>query len=272
MKHSLLIAPQFYVTAPQPCPYLSNRVERKLFTGLNNLNGKTLNNTLSNEGFRRSQNVLYRPACVGCSSCISARVRVHDFIPTKSQKRTLRRNSKLIRGSHTASATDEQFDLFTQYLKNRHADGGMAEMSLIEFSAMIEETPVDTRVIEYYFINKNGRHELKSASLTDVLENGLSMVYSFFDPLLAMHSPGKFMILDHINIAREMNLDYLYLGYWVPGSPKMDYKSQYSALELFLDGKWCPIDDISSVPIDKLKGFNKTILEQVSELPLPSKY
>lgn len=98
------------------------------------------------------------------------------------------------------------------------------------------------------------------------------MVYSFFDPLLAMHSPGKFMILDHINIAREMNLDYLYLGYWVPGSPKMDYKSQYSALELFLDGKWCPIDDISSVPIDKLKGFNKTILEQVSELPLPSKY
>lgn len=85
MKHSLLIAPQFYVTAPQPCPYLSNRVERKLFTGLNNLNGKTLNNTLSNEGFRRSQNVLYRPACVGCSSCISARVRVHDFIPTKSQ-------------------------------------------------------------------------------------------------------------------------------------------------------------------------------------------
>jgi len=123
MKHSLPLEPQFYVTAPQPCPYLADRVERKLFTGLQNSDGQDLNDALSKQGFRRSQNVLYRPACVSCNACVSARIRIADFKPTKSQKRALRRNSNLVRGSHTAWATDEQYDLFKTYLNTRHADG-----------------------------------------------------------------------------------------------------------------------------------------------------
>jgi len=270
MKHTRPLEPQFYVTAPQPCPYLENRVERKLFTGLQSSDAQDLNDALSKQGFRRSQNVLYRPACASCNACVSARIRVADFKPSKSQKRTQRRNSNLVRGSHTAWATDEQYDLFKTYLNTRHADGGMADMDTFEFSAMIEETPVRTRIIEYHAKNEKGRNEIKAACLTDVLDDGISMVYSFFDPDLAPKSPGKFMILDHIEIAKELELDYVYLGYWVPGSPKMDYKSQFDALELYIDGAWRPTDDVTELMPDQFDGLNESILEQVSKLNLPN--
>jgi len=272
MKHSLPLAPQFYVTAPQPCPYLNNRIERKLFTGLNKINGEALNNTLSSQGFLRSQNVLYRPACVGCSACISARIRVNSFRLSKSQKRILNKNSNLIRGYHSALATDEQYDLFNKYLNKRHSDGGMSEMTIFEYSSMLEETPINTKIVEYHSKTKNGRHKLNCVSLTDVLDDGLSMVYSFFNPELTKLSLGKFMILDHINIAQEMNLKYLYLGYWVPGSKKMDYKSKFSALELYIEGEWKFASDISKIDANEFKGSEYSILEQVSQLPLPPKY
>jgi arginyl-tRNA--protein-N-Asp/Glu arginylyltransferase len=270
MKHSLPLAPQFYVTAPQPCPYLADRVERKLFTGLQDANGQALNDALSKQGFRRSQNVLYRPACTDCSACISVRIRIADFKPTKSQKRTLRRNADMSRGAHTAWATDEQFDLFKMYLTSRHRDGGMTDMDVFEFGAMIEETPVRTRIIEYHQPAEHGGNALKYACLTDILDDGLSMVYSFFDPDMSDRSPGKYMILDHIEIAREMGLDYIYLGYWVAGSPKMDYKAQFSALELCIGGDWQPFD--IQTPTDDIpcSGNDKTILEQVSNLNLPT--
>ena len=269
MKHSFPLEPQFYVTAPQPCPYLDNRTERKLFTGLNNNNGKALNNTLSCQGFRRSQNVLYRPACVDCSACISARIRIKDFKLTKSQKRILNKNSHLSRNYHSALATDEQYELFNKYLNARHSDGGMSEMSIFEYSSMLEETPVNTKIIEYNSKTKNGRQKLECVSLADVLDDGLSMVYSFFDPELNKFSLGKFMILDHINIALNMNLKYLYLGYWVPGSKKMDYKSKFTALELFIDGKWINFNETSKIDTNIFNGSDKTILDQVSQLQLP---
>jgi arginine-tRNA-protein transferase len=270
MKHSLPLAPQFYVTAPQPCPYLADRVERKLFTGLQGSEGQALNDALSKQGFRRSQNVLYRPACADCSACISARIRVADFTPSKSQNRTLRRNAKLTRGAHTAWATEEQYDLFKTYLETRHADGGMADMDIFEFGAMIEETPVRTRIVEYTQINENGEPHLKYACLTDILDDGISMVYSFFDPTMANQSPGKFMIIDHVEIAREMELDYVYLGYWVPGSPKMDYKSQFTGLELFINGKWRTVTEPEKLVADEFGRIDKTILEQVSSLTIPN--
>jgi arginine-tRNA-protein transferase len=270
MKHSLPLAPQFYVTAPQPCPYLADRVERKLFTGLQDANGQALNDALSKQGFRRSQNVLYRPACTDCSACISVRIRVADFKPTKSQKRTMRRNTDMSRGAHTAWATDEQFDLFKTYLTSRHSDGGMTDMDIFEFGAMIEETPVRTRIVEYHQPSNNGGNALKYACLTDILGDGLSMVYSFFDPDMSDRSPGKYMILDHIEIAREMDLDYIYLGYWVDGSPKMDYKAQFSALELCIGGEWQQLGTQSTAGETPNSGNDKTILEQVSDLTLPT--
>ncbi|MDC0013361.1 arginyltransferase, partial [Octadecabacter sp.] len=138
MRHSLPIAPQFYVTAPQPCPYLSGRMERKLFTALQGDGAEKLNNALSKQGFRRSQNVLYRPSCADCCACLSSRIRVADFAPSKSQKRVAKKNSNLMRTASSPWATESQYALFRDYLDSRHATGGMADMDLFEFAAMVE--------------------------------------------------------------------------------------------------------------------------------------
>ncbi|HBN32443.1 MAG TPA: arginyltransferase, partial [Rhodobacteraceae bacterium] len=180
MRHALPLVPQFYVTAPQPCPYLDGRVERKLFTALQGDHAVKLNDALSKQGFRRSQNVLYRPSCVACTSCYSARIRVKDFVPSRSMRRIAKRNVGLSREASTPWATEEQYQLFRRYLAARHADGGMADMDIFEFAAMIEETPVRSRVVEYYSDSGtgSGRRELSAVCLTDVLDDGLSMVYS----------------------------------------------------------------------------------------------
>ncbi|NNL35690.1 MAG: arginyltransferase, partial [Silicimonas sp.] len=197
MRHTLPIAPQFYVTAPQPCPYLEGRMERKLFTALQGEFAEQLNNTLSKQGFRRSQNVLYRPSCAECSACLSARIRVADFERSRSQRRAWKKNSDLVREATSPWATEEQYALFRTYLDSRHADGGMADMDIFEFAAMIEETPIRSRVVEYS-TREGGQKSLHAVCLTDVLDDGLSMVYSFYDPGLTSASLGTYVILDHI--------------------------------------------------------------------------
>lgn len=276
MRHSLPHAPQFYVTAPQPCPYLEGRNERKLFTALQGAGANELSDALSRQGFRRSQNVLYRPSCESCVACMSARIRVADFVPTRSQRRVKRRNAGMSRLATSAWATEEQFDLFRRYLDHRHADGGMADMDVFEFAAMIEETPVRTRVVEYRSPSASGAapactESLAAVCLTDVLDDGLSLVYSFYDPALEPQSPGTYIILDHVDMAQKAGLPYVYLGYWVPGSPKMGYKANFSALEIYKNGAWQDIgapgdhsDDIHPLHIDP-------IVEQVARINLPSK-
>lgn len=265
MRHSSRLTPQFYVTAPQPCPYLDGREERKLFTALQGNDAITLNDALSKQGFRRSQNVLYRPSCAECSACMSARVDVSKFTPTRSQKRVLKRNAELQRRPSSAWATEEQYELFRRYLDQRHADGGMADMDVFEFSAMVEETPIRTRMVEY----QNADGELISVSLTDMLDDGLSMVYSFFDPDLHKSSLGSFMILDHILLAQEMGYPYVYLGYWVPGSPKMGYKANYSGLEVYHKGSWRPVGDPDTFQADLHPLNVDPIAEQVAKISLP---
>ncbi|MAD95337.1 MAG: arginyltransferase [Rhodobacteraceae bacterium] len=271
MRHTLPLAPQFYVTAPQPCPYIDGHMERKLFTALQGDHASILNDALSSQGFRRSQNVLYRPSCADCNACLSARIRVADFSPRKSHLRILRKNKHLIRTLTSPWATEEQFDLFRNYLNNRHADGGMAEMDVFEFASMIEETLVRSRVVEYHTPANEGqpRDELTSVCLTDVLEDGLSLVYSFYNPNLNTQSLGTHMILDHIEIAREAGLPYVYLGYWVPGSPKMQYKANFSALEIFLDGQWESLTDPSEFKIHNVSLPQDPIPEQVAKINLP---
>ena len=204
-------------------------MERKLFTALQGDNAERLNDALSKQGFRRSQNVLYRPSCADCAACLSARIRVADFTPSKSQKRTLRRNRALERRATSPWATEDQYDLFRRYLDSRHADGGMADMDVFEFAAMVEETPIRSRVIEYA---EGDTGALTAVCLTDVLDDGLSMVYSFFRPDAGRRSLGSHVILDHVEIAREAGLPYVYLGYWVKASPKMAYKGDYRPLEV----------------------------------------
>ena len=271
MRHSLPLAPQFYVTAPQPCPYLDGRAERKLFTALQGEDAEKLNNTLSRQGFRRSQNVLYRPACADCTACLSARIRVADFVPSRGQKRVAKRNEDLKRTATSPWATEEQFALFRRYLDTRHADGGMADMDVFEFAAMIEETPIRTRVVEYRETEATpgSVRALVAVCLTDVLDDGLSMVYSCYEPDRVKASVGTYLILDHIEIARRAGLPYVYLGYWVPGSPKMGYKANFSALEIFKGGEWVSMGNPDAHTGETHPLSVAPIAEQVAGIQLP---
>ena len=271
MRHSLPLAPQFYVTAPQPCPYLEGRIERKLFTALQGDHANVLNDALSHQGFRRSQNVLYRPSCAECSACLSARIRVDGFTLKRSHKRILKKNADLRRSATSTWATEEQYNLFRDYLNARHATGGMADMDVFEFASMIEETPVRSRMIEYFSPDDaaRGEEKLTAVCLTDVLEDGLSMVYSFFDPDYDRSSLGTYMILDHIQIAQEAGLPYIYLGYWVPGSPKMNYKANFGSLEVFQNGAWRVLDDPTKFDISTVDQGHEPIPDQVAAIDLP---
>ena len=246
-------------------------MERKLFTALQGEHAQKLNDTLSKQGFRRSQNVLYRPSCAECSACLSARIRVADFEPSRTQRRVMKRAAHLTRNPTSPWATEDQFALFRRYLDNRHADGGMADMDIFEFAAMIEETPIKSRVIEYSRPPKSGERgrPLPAVCLTDVFDDGLSMVYSFYDPELRDLSLGTHVILDHVDIAREAGLPYVYLGYWVPGSRKMGYKANFAALEIYKGGQWQPIGDPQDHRAELHPLSVDPISEQVARINLP---
>ncbi len=242
-KHAL-DTPQFYLTAPTPCPYLPERAERKVFTHLVGNNAPMVNDMLTHGGFRRSQNIAYRPACEGCRACVSVRVLVDKFKMTRSQKRIAQKNRDLIGQELPPSPNSEQFSLFSDYLSSRHGEGGMAKMTSLDFAMMVEDTHVKTRLIEYRKrgldsgITGKGEGPLLGVGLSDVLGDGLSMVYSFFEPTEERRSLGTFMILDHINRARKLGLPYLYLGFWVEKSPKMAYKSRFRPQQLLAGGGW----------------------------------
>ena len=231
---SRLRFPQFYITTPQPCPYLAGRYEKKVFTHLLGDEPVSLNNMLTQAGFRRSQNIAYRPACDNCTACVSVRVIVDRFQPGRTFRRLMARNADLAVGLRPPAATDEQYNLLRRYLDSRHADGGMADMAPADYVAMIEDTTVATRVVEYRLPrtgDADGPAPLIAAALTDTLDDGLSMVYSFYDPSEAARSLGTWMVLDHIERARMLGLPYVYLGYWVDGSRKMAYKTRFQPLE-----------------------------------------
>ncbi|MFZ1815768.1 MAG: arginyltransferase [Rhizobiaceae bacterium] len=244
MTRHALETPQFYLTAPASCPYLPGRLERKVFTHLVGTRAPEINDMLTQGGFRRSQNIAYRPACEECRSCVSVRIVVDDFKPGSSMRRVLRANRDLVGLQLPPAATSEQYTLFRQYLDNRHTGGGMADMSALDFSMMVEDTHVNTMVIEYRRrgpdtgITGRGTGPLVAAALTDVLSNGLSMVYSYFDCEEGQRSLGTWMILDHIERARKMGLPYVYLGYWVHGSEKMEYKTRFQPQEHLTMSGW----------------------------------
>lgn len=227
--------PTFYMTGPAPCPYLPGRMERKMFTYLSGLAAGELNDALTHAGFRRSQNIAYRPACEDCQACVSVRVAVRDFKPSKSFKRILKANADLKPSRLAPQSRRSQFDLLRKYLDKRHGDGGMANMSGFEYMSMIEETPVDSHVVEYHAGDR-----LLACVLMDRLSDGFSMVYSFYEPDQKHRSLGTHMILDQIRRTREAGLDYLYLGYWISGCKKMAYKERFHPLEQLTKTGWTP--------------------------------
>lgn len=201
-----------------------------------------MHHVLSDHGFRRSQNLIYRPACDGCAACQSVRIVVDPFRPSKSHKRVRSLNRDVSSNLVSGRATPEQYDLFHRYLEARHAGGGMTQMGFVDYEYMVEDTPVETVLVEYRLESEAGR-PLIAVALTDLMQDGLSMVYSFFDPDAAARGLGNFMILDHIARTREEDLDYVYLGYWVKHSPKMAYKARYQPLEVQAGTLgWRPLD------------------------------
>jgi leucyl-tRNA---protein transferase len=219
-----------------------------VFTHLVGKRAPALNDLLSHGGFRRSQTIAYRPACDQCRACISTRVVVDDFKPDKSFRRTIRRNADFVGTTQPNRPTSEQYSLFRRYLDARHSDGGMAEMTVLDYAMMVEDSHVDTSIVEYRrrgpdtAINGRGVGDLIAVALTDRLGDGLSMVYSFFDPTMADRSLGTFIVLDHIARTRKLGLPYLYLGYWVEGSDKMAYKARFMPQERLHPAGWTRYD------------------------------
>ena len=234
---------RFFMTAVAPCPYLEGMTERKVFANLPFSDGAHVNDELTHAGFRRSQNIAYRPACEVCDACLSVRVPVAEFKPGRTQRKILARNADLSRDLVEAEATFEQFALLKSYLASRHPGGGMTDMGWSDYVAMVEDTTVRTHLIEYRLPSPDGcPGDLVAVTLADLLSDGLSMVYSFFNPDMEKRSLGVFAVLDHLRQAQTVGLPYLYLGYWVQGSPKMDYKANFRPMEALRPMGWTRLD------------------------------
>lgn len=237
--------PRFFVTSPSPCPYLPGKSERKVFTELRGAHADELNDALGRIGFRRSQTVAYRPSCIDCQACVSVRVLADEFRPSSSQKRNAKRNGDLVATVCRPWSTIEQYELLQRYLGQRHPGGGMTNMDEVDFADMVEHTPVDSWIVEYREPTSDGTQgKLVGACLTDRQGDGLSMIYSFYDPdHAAREGLGNYIILDHIERARGLGLPYVYLGYWVDGSPRMQYKIRYRPMERLTRSGWQRISE-----------------------------
>jgi arginyl-tRNA--protein-N-Asp/Glu arginylyltransferase len=234
----------FFVTAPAPCPYLAGRAERKLIVELAGDGAASFYDDLSRAGFRRSHRFAYRPACRGCAACVPVRIAVERFTPTRSARRVLGRNRDLRGLIVAARASPEHFRLFWIYQRARHSDSDMAAMSYADYRAMIEDTPVRTILAEF----RDGDGRLVAASLIDLLDDGLSAVYSFYDPQQSKRSLGTWIILWLIEECRRRALPYVYLGYWIADSPKMGYKARFTGLERLVAGGWIDFPRPAAAP------------------------
>jgi arginine-tRNA-protein transferase len=232
----------FYTTAPLPCPYVPGRTERKVVTELSGVMAETLHDKLSKGGFRRSHNIAYAPVCPSCNACVPIRIRAADFEPSRTQKRILRANADMQVQEMPARATAEQFQLFQTYQRQRHGEGDMATMSFYDYRAMVEDTPIETSVVEFRLPSG----QLAGACLTDRLGDGLSAVYSFFDTSLTTRSLGTFAIMWLVARAVEQELPNVYLGYWVEESRKMAYKAKFRPSEILRAGQWVPLVEKST--------------------------
>jgi leucyl-tRNA---protein transferase len=233
-------APQrFYATRPSPCPYLKGRMERKVFTELGGPDADGLHHLLANNGFRRSQNIAYRPFCEDCSACLAVRVVLDDFRPKRWMRRVLNRNADLHMTRCRPRASQEQFELFNRYLTSRHAQGGMADMNFDEYQAMVEDTAVTTEVIEF----RNTAGELAAGCLVDVMNDGMSLIYSFFAPERERLSTGSAIILSLINECQANGSEHVYLGYWIEDSKTMAYKSRFEPVEALTRDGWALLTD-----------------------------
>lgn len=234
----------FYTTAPLPCPYVAGRTERKVVTEITGAEAESLHDKLSRAGFRRSHNIAYAPVCPSCSACIPIRIPVATFQPDRTLRKIARANAEMEGYEAPARASAEQFQLFQRYQQARHGDGDMSTMSFYDYRAMVEDTPIETMLVEF----REPDDRLLGACLTDKLGDGLSAVYSYFMPGLEKRSLGTLTILWLVERARVLGLPYVYLGYWVRESRKMAYKARFRPSEILVGGQWRMLTDADLSP------------------------
>jgi leucyl-tRNA---protein transferase len=230
-----LLAPLqlFFATSPVACPYIPGRAERKLIVELAGNGATSFYDELSRAGFRRSHRFAYRPSCRSCLACVPVRIAAFRFAHSRSTRRIRNANRDLAGGLVGGRATEEQFRLFAAYQRARHGNSEMASMNYADYRGMVEESPVRTRIVEF----RDGAG-LVAASLIDLLDDGVSAVYSFFDPRWSRRSLGSWGILWLVEECRRRGLPYVYLGYWIAESRKMAYKSRFPALERLTAEGW----------------------------------
>ena len=226
------------------CPYLKGQTEQRIAVDISN--DPQCHDGLAAAGFRRVENWVYRPACPQCNACLPWRVDVASFTPSRNMLRIINKNRDLTRNIANPIPSDDHYRLFKTYVTRRHDDGQMAQMDRLDFTSMISNSPIETMLISY----QDAKNNLVGAILSDLQSDGLSAVYSFFEPSLTTRSLGTFMVLDLLAIAKDSNLSWLYLGYFVGGSQKMGYKARFRPAEVFKDGEW---QAVSKFGVEALK-------------------
>ena len=243
MRHSPLLAPTsgthyFFTTAPLPCPYFANRVERRVITELAGHDAQGLHETLTRAGYRRSHGVAYAPACPGCNDCLAVRIRADRFKPSRTQRKIISRNADLVAVEVAPVANEEQFALFATYQNSRHAGGDMEGMGFADYRSLVEENLIETCLIEF-----RQQDRLVAAIIIDKISDGFSAVYSFFDTDMEnRRSLGTYMVLWLARHARALGLRYVYLGFWIDGCRKMSYKTGFQPLEIYASKGWQEFD------------------------------
>jgi arginine-tRNA-protein transferase len=228
---------QFYLTANYACSYLPDRQARsQVATPAHFINGEVYSH-LIRAGFRRSGQFTYRPLCERCRECVPARVRVAEFAPSRTQRRCLARNGALDARLLPLAYNEEHFALYRSYQASRHTGGGMDQDGSEQYSQFLLSSNVDSLLVEFRDAGK-----LVMVSVIDQIDDGLSAVYTFFDPERERDSLGTYGVLWQIDLARRLDLPYVYLGYWIASTPKMSYKKQYRPLEGLIEGRWQLID------------------------------
>lgn len=224
---------QLYITTESPCSYFPDRISRSLVPDPEISLNMPIYNQLIQHGFRRSGEHSYRPHCNNCKACIACRIPVEDFTNTRSQQRCINKNADLDSAVVNAKFSTEYFELYKHYLNSRHTDGSMAHPAEEDFKQFLYSDWSDTQFIELRL-----KGELVAVAVTDIISDGLSAVYSFFNPELHRRSLGTYCILKQIERAKESELDYIYLGYWIKQHEKMHYKINFKPLQLYIDDKW----------------------------------